>query len=78
MSGSSTEAVWNGVMRTVPAGREVSASCVTAAKLYACALLHSILRNCVRPDVSRVPRMRWLRDVENDLRKMKRKDGKKR
>jgi hypothetical protein len=39
MSASSGEAVWNGGMRDVPAGKEVSASYVTAAKFYACALV---------------------------------------
>jgi hypothetical protein len=39
--------VWNCGMRTVPVGNEVAASCLTAAKFDACALLHSTLRTLV-------------------------------
>jgi hypothetical protein len=44
-------AVCNGGMRIVPVGKEVAASCVTAAKFNACAILHSTLRTPVRPGV---------------------------
>jgi hypothetical protein len=45
MTGASAEAAW----RTAPVRKNVTASCVTAAKLDACALLHSTLRTFVRP-----------------------------
>jgi hypothetical protein len=39
ITGCSAEAVWNGGTKIVPVGKEVTASCVTAAKFNACALL---------------------------------------
>jgi hypothetical protein len=46
-AGSSAEVVRNGGMETVPVGKEVAASCVTAA----CAVLHPTLRPLLRSDV---------------------------
>jgi hypothetical protein len=51
MTESSAEAVWNGGMGIVPVGKEVAASCVTAATFNVCALLHSTRRTQVRPCV---------------------------
>jgi hypothetical protein len=56
MTGSSTEAVWNGGIWIVPVGKEVAASCGNAAKFDACALAlhsaHSCPPRCPRVGIS--------------------------